>query len=119
MANILIVLISVTLAVLGQLLMKQGMNSFGSFPVNQLLSNLIPMLLNPWVFFGFMLFGISSVFWLVALSRLDLSLVYPMVSLAYVAVAFASIFIFKESVSFLRWIGIIIICSGVFFISRS
>jgi len=119
MINYLILLISVLLAVVGQLLMKQGMNQFGAFPVTQLLNRLIPMFFNPWVFAGLVSFGLSSVFWLVVLSRLDLSFAYPMVSLAYVVVAFASIIFFKESVTLIRWIGIIVICFGVFLISRS
>jgi len=119
MINYLILFISVLLAVIGQLLMKQGMNQFGTFPVTELLSRIIPMFLNPWVFAGLVSFGISSVFWLVVLSRLNLSFVYPMVSLAYVVVAFASIVFFKESVSLIRWLGILVICFGVFLISRS
>jgi len=118
-SNYLILLLSILLAVVGQLLMKQGMNQFGAFPITQLHLKIIPMFLNPWVFAGLSAFGISSIFWLVILSRLNLSLVYPMVSLAYVLVALAAVFIFKENVSLIRWVGILIICFGVFLISRS
>ncbi|HTY12808.1 MAG TPA: EamA family transporter [Candidatus Omnitrophota bacterium] len=119
MVNYLILVVSVLLAVIGQLLMKQGMNQFGTFPVTQLLQKLIPMIFNPWVFAGLVSFAFSSVFWLVVLSRLNLSLVYPMVSLAYVVVAFASIVFFKETISITRWLGILVICFGVLLISRS
>ena len=119
MSNYLILLLSILLAVIGQLLMKQGMNQFGAFPLTQLPLKIIPMFLNPWVFAGLAAFGVSSIFWLVVLSRLELSLVYPLVSLAYVLVALASVFIFKEQVALIRWIGILIICFGVYLISRS
>ena len=119
MTNYLILFVSILLAVIGQLLMKQGMNQFGTFPVSKLLQHIVPMFLNPWVFAGLMSFGLSSVFWLVVLSRINLSLAYPMVSLAYVVVAFASIIFFKEPVSFIRWMGILVIVFGVFLISRS
>jgi len=119
MTNYLILFISILLAIIGQLLMKQGMNQFGTFPVTQLLQKVVPMFLNPWVFAGFASFGLSSVFWLVVLSRLNLSLAYPMVSLAYVVVAFASLIFFKEPVGFIRWVGIAVIVFGVFLISRS
>ena len=117
--NYLILAISVLLAVAGQLLMKKGMLVFGSFPVSQLLYKLVPMFTNPFVFFGFACFGLSSIFWLVVLSRLPLSLVYPMVSVAYVVVAVASVIFFKENVSLVRWIGIFVIITGVLLISRS
>jgi drug/metabolite transporter (DMT)-like permease len=119
MVNYLLLFVSVSLAVLGQLLMKRGMQIFGTFPVSQLLYKIIPMMLNPFVFLGFCAFAVSSLFWLVVLSRFDLSLVYPMVSAAYVAVALLSWAFLGETVSLARWIGIAIICFGVILISRS
>jgi len=119
MGNYLIFFASIILSIAGQLLMKQGMNQIGAFPLSQLLVKIIPMFLNPWVFSGLVAFGFSSIFWLVILSRMDLSLVYPMVSIAYVIIAFASLILFKESISLLRWISIAIICFGVILISRS
>ncbi|OGC36221.1 hypothetical protein A2311_05730 [candidate division WOR-1 bacterium RIFOXYB2_FULL_48_7] len=117
--NYVLLVISVSLAVAGQLLMKKGMMIFGTFPASQLLFKIIPMILNPWVFLGFVCFGLSSLFWLVVLSRLPLSLVYPMVSFAYVLVALLSMFFFKESVTLVRWAGIFVIVAGVILISRS
>jgi drug/metabolite transporter (DMT)-like permease len=119
MMNYLIMAVSILLAVAGQLLMKRGMTAFGSFPVSQLLVNVIPMFLNPWVFLGFVCFGLSSIFWLVVLSRFEISFVYPMVSVAYVLVAIFSLVFMKENVSFIRWLGIAVIMVGVFLISRS
>jgi multidrug transporter EmrE-like cation transporter len=117
--NYIIMATSIILAVAGQLLMKKGMMEFGSFPVSQMLTKVLPMFVNPWVFFGFACFGLSSLFWLVVLSRLPLSFVYPMVSVAYVLVALFSMVIFKESVTYVRWTGIFVIIVGVILISRS
>jgi len=117
--NYLILATSILLAVAGQLLMKRGMVLFGTFPATQLLVKLIPMFMNPYVFFGFAAFGLSSLFWLIVLSRMELSLVYPLVSVAYVLVALFSFFVFKENVTMIRWVGIAVIIFGVFLISRS
>jgi len=119
MANYLILAISILLATAGQIFMKKGMVGFGTFPISQLLVKIIPMFTNPFVFIGVICFGASAVFWLVVLSRLPLSLVYPMVSVAYILVAFASIIFFKEQVTLIRWAGILIIVFGVILISRS
>ena len=119
MINYLLLLISISLAVIGQLMMKQGMMMFGKFPVKELIIRLVPMIFQPFVFFGLVCFCISAVFWLVILSRIDLSFAYPLVSVGYVVVALFSFFIFKENVSLIRWAGIITICLGVFLISRS
>lgn len=119
MVNYLVLMVSILLAVLGQLLMKRGMMLFGTFPLSQLLFKIVPIFLNPWVFSGLVCFGLSAIFWLVVLSRLELSLVYPMVSVAYVLVALASWFFFKENLSLVRWLGIAVIILGVYLISRS
>jgi uncharacterized membrane protein len=119
MVNYALLIISVSLAVVGQMLMKAGMRQFGTFAVTNLLSQIIPMLLNPLVFGGFVAFGVSSIIWLVVLSRMQLSYVYPMVSVAYILVAILSVIFFKENVSWVRWLGIMVICMGVFLVSRS
>ena len=119
MANYLILSVSILLAVVGQLLMKHGMNQFGTFAFTELPTKIIPMIFHPFVFAGLAAFGFSSIFWLFILSRMQLSLVYPMVSVAYVLVALASLIIFKENVSVLRWASIAVICFGVVLISRS
>lgn len=119
MVNYLLLAISISLAIAGQLLMKQGMMIFGKFPVRELLGRLMPIVFQPYVFIGLACFAVSSIFWLVVLSRIELSFAYPMVSVAYVVVALFSYFIFKENVSLIRWIGILIICLGVYLVSRS
>ena len=119
MVNFLLLFVSISLAIVGQLLMKQGMMIFGKFPVTSLFSNIIPMVFQPFVFMGIVTFGISSIFWLVVLSRIELSLAYPLVSVAYIVVALFSYFVFKENVSMIRWIGILTICLGVYLVSRS
>jgi len=117
--NYIILAISVLLAVCGQVLMKKGMMVFGTFPATEILFKLIPMFMNPWVFFGFACFGLSSIFWLIVLSRVPLSQAYPMVSVAYVLTALISMVFFKETVGALRWAGIFVIVFGVYLISRS
>lgn len=119
MGNLIILATSILLAVTGQLLMKKGMMIVGTFSLTQLHLKLIPMFTNPFVFFGFACFGLSSVFWLVVLSRFEISLVYPIVSVAYILVALFSMIFFKENVTLIRWLGILVIVAGVFLISRS
>jgi drug/metabolite transporter (DMT)-like permease len=119
MGNFVLLFISISLAVVGQLLMKRGMQIIGAFPLADILTKLIPMILNPFVFLGLAAFGVSSVFWLAVLSRLDLSLVYPMVSIGYIFVAIFSWALLGEQLTMVRWLGIAVICAGVFLISRS
>lgn len=119
MKDMLLIVFSVSLAALGQLLLKLGMvkvgrvSSLASAP-----SMILNALLNPIVLSGLAVFGISALSWLVVLSRVKLSIAYPMVSLGYVAVVFFSWLIFKESVKPITIMGCLAIAVGVFLISR-
>ena len=55
----------------------------------------------------------------VALSRLEVSLAYPMLSLGYVVNAVAAWWLFGEALGPLRCSGIALILLGVFFVARS
>ena len=119
MKDMLLIVFSVLLAALGQLLLKLGMikvgriSSLASAP-----SMILSALLNPIVLSGLAVFGVSALSWLVVLSRVKLSIAYPMVSLGYIAVVFFSWLIFKESVKPITIMGCLIIAVGVFLISR-
>lgn len=101
---------SMFFAVIGQFLLKQGI-------VNQELSmnfrSVIRAFFSIKVFFGFFLYGISSVFWLFVLKRLPLSIAYPTLSLTYIFVVMLSIFILKEPFSIQKIFGMFFIFIGV------
>jgi drug/metabolite transporter (DMT)-like permease len=61
----------------------------------------------------------GTVFWLTALSRVDLSYAYPFASLSYVVMLIASWALFKENITPLRLVGTLVACAGVFLISQS
>ena len=56
---------------------------------------------------------------LLVLSWADYSFVQPAASMAYGVVALLSICVLGETVSLLRWVGIAIICTGVFIVGRT
>lgn len=121
MKNIFLILFSVSLAVTGQFFLKKGMMDVGEIQ----LSITVPVFLikkifsNFKLFLGFTLFGVSSFVWLVVLSKVPLSLAYPMVSVGYVFTVILAWQLLGEVVSPLRWIALAIICSGVVVLSRS
>ena len=63
--------------------------------------------------------GISGLIWLTLLKRIEFSILYPMISFSYIIGLLAAIFVFKESVPLIRWVGVSFIMIGIFFISRS
>lgn len=105
---------STVFGICGQLSLKRGMSTDNGS------SNLIKrMLTSPWVIGGLMVYGFGVIFWLMAMSRFELSYVYPFASLSYVGIIIGSYFIFKEKLSAMRLVGIAIIIIGVLITSQS
>src|SRR5450756_1733911 len=68
---------------------------------------------SAWAVIGVLLYAISAVFWLVVLSRVNLSVAYPIVAVGYVVVVLYSWLVFKEPVKWFTWIGLAFIVMGV------
>ncbi|MEJ2360479.1 MAG: 4-amino-4-deoxy-L-arabinose-phospho-UDP flippase [Gammaproteobacteria bacterium] len=74
-----------------------------------------------WVGFGLACYGISLLFWMSAIARLELSLAYPMLSLSWVLVYLVAVNwpMLHEHASWIRSIGILVVVLGVILIARS
>ena len=116
----LLVLFSVAGITAGQLLLKKGMVAVGQFhDFRGLMDFFLKTALNPYVIVAAFLILLASLAWFVALSRAELSSIYPFMALSYVLVVLFSLLIFREEVSLLRWVGITMTCVGVVLVSRS
>jgi len=116
-----LLLVAVVIGVTAQLSLKQGMNRaqivhFRAFSVPVLIMRIF---WNPFVLFGCFCYAVSLLLWLVILSKLDLSYAYPMVSMGYFFVALGSYFIFKEKITWQRWLAIGVIVLGVVLVGLS
>jgi multidrug transporter EmrE-like cation transporter len=116
-----LVLSGVLLNAAAQLLLKAGTNSVGHFEFS--LANALPIGLKvatePHILGGLLCYGISVAVWILALSRVEVSIAYPMLSIGYVVNAAAAFFLFGEAVSVQRLVGIGIIILGVYVVARS
>lgn len=116
-----LILLGVLLNATAQLCLKQGMRQVGHFVFS--LNNLAPIgfkvALNPFVFAGLTCYVVSVVVWLLALSRVEVSYAYPLLSVGYVVTAFAGQLFFGEALGPMRWAGILVICLGVYLVTRS
>lgn len=117
----LLVSISVAAMTAAHLFLKKGILSVGQTP--QSFGELVPFFLkaftNTYVISSVLLIILTGLAWVLVISRAQLSFVYPFMALSYVLVALFSLLIFKEDVTMLRWLGIIIICLGVFLVAKS
>lgn len=120
MSVVLIILIAVLLAVIGQIFVKRGLNLLGTIDFSSgLFITYVKIFLSPLVLIGSIIYTISIFFWIYSLSKVDLSFAFPFLSFSYVLIILVSWLILGENIPLLRWIGVLVICVGVFLISRS
>jgi multidrug transporter EmrE-like cation transporter len=112
--------VAIITTVLSQLLFKQGMLMLGNinFSLTNTLSLAINVVRNPYLLTGLFFYGASFLLWLIVLSKLKLSLVYPITSLNFVLVILASYFLFGERLSAFQYSGILIIIIGVIILAK-
>lgn len=117
----LVAIASIAVSVMAQFSLKAGMSSAA---VRNALSNAdhvqsaIAIATNKFVLLGFLLYGIGAVVWLAVLSNWDVSKAYPLVGLGF-ALALVIGCALGEQVSLVRVCGALLICMGVFVVSRS
>ncbi|RZT31410.1 DMT family transporter [Cupriavidus agavae] len=104
-----------------QLLLKAGTNAVGAITLERgtLLATAFRVLTQWPVLAGLTCYVISVGVWIIGLSRVDVSIAYPMLSLGYVVNALAAWYLFGEILGPLRVAGIVLILAGVFLIARS
>ncbi|MEC3767137.1 MULTISPECIES: EamA family transporter [Cupriavidus] len=115
------ILTGVLLNAAAQLLLKAGVNAVGAITLDRgtLLVTAVRVLTQWPVLAGLTLYVVSVGVWIVGLSRVDVSIAYPMLSLGYVVNALAAWWLFGEIIGPLRVAGILLILAGVFLIARS
>jgi multidrug transporter EmrE-like cation transporter len=113
------VAISVVLGVGGQLSFKYAMMRVGSVDFSHLSAFVPAVVSSPFVWLGLCCYGLSTVMWLVILSRVNLSFAYPLLSTGYILVVVLSYYIFKEPVGWLRFGGVLVIVAGVIMVTHS
>jgi drug/metabolite transporter (DMT)-like permease len=100
----------------GDSLLSRGMKDIGTVSLTHLQS-LIVALANFWVLGGIVLLIGFFATYMTALSWADLTYVLPATSIGYVIIALIAKFVLHEQVTTARWIGILLITSGVGFIA--
>lgn len=116
-----LLMLGVSLNAMAQLLLKAGTNAIGQFDFSA--GNIVPvgmkLALEPHILGGVACYVVSLVVWILGLSRVEVSIAYPMLSVGYVLNAVAAWYLFGEAVSMTRLAGIGIIIVGVYIVARS
>lgn len=119
MPPIAVALLSVTLTVMGQLLLKMGVKQVGQVPLGELAVKLPELFTNPKIVIGLGIYAFSALLWISAISRLDLSFAYPLISLGIVMVSVISWLVLQETQDPRRILGSALIVVGILVMTGS
>ena len=116
-----LLMLGVLLNAAAQLLLKAGTNRVGEFAFS--LDNVVPigakLVANPPILAGLACYVVSVVVWILGLSRVPVSIAYPMLSVGYIVNAFAAWMLFGESITAQKLVGIGFIVIGVYLVAKS
>ncbi len=115
-SSFILILINILLAVSGQTFIKQGVAKVGDYSTMPVVLFFQQALLSPFVILGVLLYILSSFVWFLVLSKLDLSIAYPALSLGYILVLAIGVFYLNEPLTFYKLLGVIFICLGTFLV---
>ena len=116
--DFLLIILSTALLVVNQIALKLWMvnTKVSVWPLN------MPFFRNLFsveILISILSIGISAIIWLGLLKKLEFSVLYPMISFSYIFGILAAIFIFKENVPLIRWMGVAFIILGIILVSRN
>jgi drug/metabolite transporter (DMT)-like permease len=122
MFALMLVLICVLAGAAGQIFWKTGMSEMSR--INGMgdllqLKTAWDIFTNKYIIIGIFLYAISVFLWLGAMSTLDVSFMYPLLSLGYVLTAILAFIFIGENVTLIRWAGIVLVIAGCILITRS
>lgn len=111
-----LVVVQSLLLVLAQSLLKIAVGLFGKFSWAW---SYFRTVFTTWQFAASGVCALAAMFtWMYVLKRYEFSLAYPLLSISYVIGLLAAFFVFHETIPLTRWIGVVIIMIGVFFVAK-
>lgn len=73
--------------------------------------------LNMWIVGGLVSYGLGTLMWIFALSKLNLTVVYPFTALTFVLVYAAGVLLLGESATAMQVAGVALVLVGLFLIT--
>ena len=106
-------LISVLASVSGQFCLKLGALKLAKVTSNSILNQIVNIAFTPELIVGLVCYGLGAIFYILLLTRVNLSVASPSASLIYVFSVLLGYFVFKEDIPLSRSIGLGLIVCGV------
>ena len=117
-----LLVVSVAFNVTANILLKTGVVKTGgiSAETTNIIANILKVAISPYIITGLILYGFSFLIWLRVLTFNDLSRSYPIfATIVFLMTTIGSVLFLKEHVSIIRIVGIAVMLTGIFIVSRS
>ncbi|MHB8170674.1 MAG: DMT family transporter [Thermincolia bacterium] len=108
-----LLVVNVVLLVTGQVLWKYGLDKLGGLNAG----NWLQVITSLPILAGLVLYVVATGIWFMILSRVNLSVAYPMQSIAYILGMLAGFIFFKEAIPLNGWLGGLLVIMGVWLIA--
>jgi drug/metabolite transporter (DMT)-like permease len=108
-----LLLISVLAGVFGQFFLKLGALKLGKVEIDNILNHILRMITTPELVVGLTCYGLGAIVYILLLTRVNLSIAAPAISLSYIVSVLLGHFWFRESIAFSQVIGLAAISIGV------
>jgi drug/metabolite transporter (DMT)-like permease len=117
-----ITITAILLGSVGQLMIKMGLVAcsarYGSIDIASIWGKIPCIVRTPHIIAAVLLFMLSAAFWMVVMSKRDLSQIYPFIALSHLFVTLLAYYFLKEQIGAWRIAGILIIVMGVIVLAQ-
>jgi len=108
-----LLIMSVLSSVAGQFFLKLGATKLGKVSTDNMISHIVSIVTVPELIAGLACYAMGALAYILLLTRVNLSIAGPSVSLVYIFSVLLGYFAFKESIPMIRLIGLSLITCGV------
>ena len=112
-----LLLVGICLSALGQFLLKLGAEKLGAVNVHNAVKLVLTITYTPELIFGLVSYAVGAIFYILLLTRVDLSIAAPSASIMYVFSVLLGYFFFKETITMTHGLGLGLIVCGVLLVA--
>lgn len=120
---LLLILVTVFMSAMAQVLLKMGANTISSEGLTgfnmQSLGVFLRLLMDWHIALGFAIYVLSAAMWIWVLTKVDISLAYPFVSLSFLITLGFGVLLFNEPLTLMKSLGTALIIAGCLLITKS
>ena len=112
--------LTIALNIYGQLILKSRIVRYGNFPVEmtERVAFFFKLFIDPYILSGFVAAFIAALAWMLAMTQLELSKAYPLMSLSFAGVLIFSAMLLHEPLTWHKTVGVALIMTGTIVVTR-